>query len=188
MSPRIYARPGPVSQNGWGVLSTTSTLLRPWTIGPVTLTGRTGAAGFVLGHYALWYHEEIERLWPHDMPDHDDHWHGMRQIGGTNVWSNHASATAIDLNAARHPQGTEPEQTFTSVQCRRIRTKMDDKYPVLKWGGDFNTTPDPMHVEIRDLDEASKAEVRELALQLVPTPIGKRLIAAQAKPVKWEKW
>lgn len=178
------------SQNGWGVIaSDSSPLLRSWVIGPVTLTGRSGSPGFVLAHFALWFHEEIERLWPQDMPDHDDHWYGQRFIGGTNIPSNHWSATAIDLNALRHPQGSEPLETYTPTQVKRIRTKLNDKYsPAVKWGGDFNTTPDSMHFELQLLSVASKEVIRALALELVQTPTGKRLIKAQTTPVKWENW
>lgn len=182
------------SQNGYPIIvSTTSRHLRPWTWGGVRLTGRSGPEGFVLAHYVQWFDEDVERLWAPDMPEPgtpaDDHWYGQRFIGGTTVPSNHWSATAVDLNALRHSQGTAPEETFTATQCRRIDTKMRDKYPVLKWGGRFSTTPDSMHVELRTLGtEITRAQVRALALELVQTPVGKRLIAAQAKPVHWEKW
>lgn len=180
------------SQNGWdAITSATSPLLRLWKIGPVTLLGHSGPPGFVLGHYALWWHEQIEPLWPPAMPplpDHDDHWWSQRFIGGTQVPSNHWSATAVDLNALQHPQGTEPEDTFTLTACRRIRTKISGKYPVLKWGGDFRTTKDPMHTELLSVEEASKTEVRGLALELVETPLGRRLIKAQSSPVPYREW
>lgn len=179
-----------VSQNGWGVISSsTSNVLRPWRIGPVTFTGRTGAAGFMLAHFTQWFHEEIEPLWPDDMQDNDDHWWGLRQISGTSVWSNHASATAVDLNARRHPQGTEPEQTFTSTECVRIRKKMTEKYEgALKWGGDFRTTPDPMHIELQEKSDFPAPVIRSIALDLVSTPVGKRLIASQSKSVNPDNW
>jgi len=179
-----------LSQNKWGCITNAdSNMLRWWTIGPVQLQLRTGPAGFVLAHQALWFHEEIERLWPQMMPDHDDHGWGQRYIGSTNVPSNHWSATAMDLNARLHPQGQEPEDAFTSKQVKWIRTRMETKYDgIMKWGGDFTTTPDPMHYELRDKTDYPASKVREVALECVQTPVGKRLIKQQSKPVLWEKW
>lgn len=181
------------SQNGWATLTPDSNQLRIITIGPKDFTGHTGPAGFVLGHWALWSHEEIEPI-DVNATAADDHWYGQRLIGGTTIPSNHWSATAIDLNAALHPQGVKAEDTFTPAQCRRIRARFTRRYPVLRWGGDFGTRPgstakpDAMHTELRPLAEASKADVRTLALELVHTPLGKRLQAMQDKPFKWENW
>jgi hypothetical protein len=148
----------------------------------------------VLAHVAQWFHEEIERLTGHDNPD-DDHWYGVRDIGGTGIPSNHQSATAIDLNAARHPQGTPVLATFTPLQAKRITTRLHDKYlDTIVWGGTWPSNPqstaktDSMHFELADLSDATKADITRLAIRLVPTPMGKRLIEAQEKPVHWEKW
>ena len=177
------------SDNGWVCLSADSSLLRVWQVGPVSLTLRSGPAGFVLAHYATNWHEKVEPLQIRDMPDHDDHGHGVRYIGGgtSGVPSNHWSATAIDLNARRHPQGTAPLETFTLSQVRMIRRWVSEKYPGLVWGGDWNAV-DSMHTEFDDIKRFTKDDVRDLALQLVHTPLGQRVIAAQAKPVHWEKW
>lgn len=59
--------------------------------------------------------------------------------------SNHASGTAIDLNAPDHPLG-EPG-TFTDEQVARIRALLDELAPVVAWGGDFDR-PDEMHFEV----------------------------------------
>lgn len=179
------------SQNGWGCITTAnSKLLRPYKIGPVELVLRTGPAGFILAHNALWFHEEIERLWPDAMPDHDDHGWGQRYIGSTRTPSNHWSATATDLNARLHPQGPEPEVSFTAGQCRRIRKRVAENYGgTLLWGGDFRSTSDAMHWELTDrASYSTPAKVRAVALDLVDTAVGRRLIKAQSVPVQWRSW
>lgn len=174
------------SDNGWSTLGTGSSLLRSWVVGPITFIGRAGPAGFVLTHLAQWFHEEIERLDQRDMP-FDDHMYGARFIGNTGVPSNHWSATAVDLNALRHPQGTGELATFTPTQVKRIRTKLGDKYAGVIWGGDWNAV-DSMHFELDDISKFTKDAVHDLAVDLVHTPIGKRVIAAQAVPVRWQSW
>lgn len=179
-----------LSQNKWAcITSDTSRLLRSWEVGPVALPLRVGPAGFLLAHCAWWFHEEIEELWPEHMPDFDDHGWGQRFIGGTNVPSNHWSATAMDLNARLHPQGQKPESTFDTKQCKWIRSRMENRYDnVLKWGGDFRSTPDSMHFELQDKNDFPASLVRTVALECVATPVGRRLIEAQPKPVLWENW
>lgn len=178
-----------ISANGWRTItSAESESLRLWQVGTVLLTLRSGPAGFVLAHFGQWWHEEIERLDQRDMPD-DDHGWGQRFIGNTGIPSNHWSATAVDLNALRHPQHMPTLETFTATQARRIRTKLVDKYPGLVWGGDWSPeNVDSMHIEFDLLSRFTRTDVRDLALALVPTPVGKRVIAAQPKPVTWENW
>ncbi len=72
----------------------------------------------------------------------------------------HASGTAIDYNATRHPNGRRG--TFTSAQVRAIREIQGELGGVIKWGGDFGGTPDEMHFEIN----ASAAKVAEVARRL----------------------
>lgn len=177
-----------VSDNGWRCLDSASPSLRLWVVGPITLKFRTGPAGFVLAHYSWNWHEKVEPLNQRDMP-FDDHGHGERFIGGgtSGVPSNHWSATAVDLNALRHPQGDNPEMSFTSSQMRTIRRFATEKYPGLVWGGDWNAV-DSMHTEFDEISRFTKDDVRDLALQLVHTPLGQRVIAAQPQPVTWQKW
>lgn len=178
-----------LSDNGWVCLATGSPSLRLWRVGPIELMLRSGPAGFVFAHYATNWHEKVEPLQVRDTPDFDDHGHGTRFIGGgtSGVPSNHWSATAIDLNAKRHPQGVATFDTFTAVQARTIRRWVDEKYPGLVWGGDWNAV-DSMHTEFDDISRFTKNDVTAFALTLVNTPLGKRVIAAQPDPVTWQKW
>lgn len=139
------------SQNGYPVLYSNRTTgdlprLRKWMI-PGTgrhLYARDGSTGFLLAHCALWFHQRIERL---DNTTWDEWGWAVRPVRGqTSGYSNHASGTAIDLNATRHPIGVSIRSTFTDVQISRIRTRMR-YYGVVEWGGNWSR-PDGMHFEI----------------------------------------
>lgn len=74
--------------------------------------------------------------------------------------SNHASATAIDLNALQHVRGDR--NTFNVVKLAALRKILHD-LPVIRWGGDYIHAPkDEMHYEIN----ASRADVHALADKL----------------------
>src|SRR5512133_2973321 len=112
------------SQNGWPVLA--SSQLRHWAIPDTALVLplAPGPAGFVLAHLALWFHERIEPL---DGPQRDDWGWAFRMVRGSSTSvSNHASGTAIDLNAQSHPLGRR--NTFNSVQARALRARLVGRY------------------------------------------------------------
>jgi hypothetical protein len=96
------------------------------------------------------FHEEVE---PITGGIRDDWGWAYRPIRGrTTGFSNHASATAIDLNATKHPRGAEG--TFTAAEKRAVRRILADLVDertgesVVRWGEDFSTTVDGMHFEI----------------------------------------
>lgn len=133
------------SQNGWPVLQTGDTF--QWII-PGTgrwLRLHPAYAGFLLVHLALWYHETIEPL---DPAPWDDWGYALRPIRGqTEGYSNHASGTAMDLNATKHPLGVR--NTHTKDQQAHIRARLRGRYGgVIRWGGDYVTRADEMHFEI----------------------------------------
>jgi len=74
-----------------------------------------------------------------------------RKIGHSDVWSEHAAGMACDQNAAQHVQGHELPDGYTDVQVRLIRWALKNTAAgrAIHWGADFNTTPDPMHYEVR---------------------------------------
>jgi hypothetical protein len=91
----------------------------------------------------------------------------------------HSSATAIDLNAPRHPNGKRG--TFTKAQVAEIRRILAEVGNVVRWGGDFAGTPDEMHFEI----VASPATVGMVAGRLNPKgPAGSPAPASPAPPVQ----
>lgn len=160
------------SQNGWGILKEDSKYLYDWVVpthdGNVILPLRRGPAGFVLCHYALWHSERVEPVFGQG----DDFGYAARPIAGTTTPSNHWSATAEDLNASKHPSGVPG--TFTVGQRVQIRTRLEVAYPALKWGGDFTTTVDEMHFELK----TDRAGAQDNAEALMDTSRGRRLLEA----------
>lgn len=158
-----------VSVNGWPVLDARDTFL--W---QVPGTGRhlrlaPGPPGFLLTHLALWFHERIEPL---NVPPWDDWAHAVRPIrGGGSVMSNHASGTAVDLNAQLHPMGSR--NTFAARDTSRIRARLRGVYGgAIRWGGDWATRPDEMHFEL----DSQKSLVLEVADRLRNSPRGRRVL------------
>lgn len=165
------------SQNGYPVVGSGTTgampRLRKWVV-PGTgrhLLLRDGSAGFLLVHYAMWYHSRVEKL---DAGVWDDWGWASRPIRGSATISNHASGTAMDLNATRHPLGVSPSDTFTSAQIRRIRRRLRVRFGagVIRWGGDYLRRPDGMHYEV----VAPLARCERLARRLMRYGRGKRIL------------
>ena len=91
--------------------------------------------------FARDFHKQVERINEGQL---DDWGYAYRDIRGATTLSNHASGTAIDLNATQHPLGAEG--TFTDEQARTIR-RLCRKYG-LRWGGDYRNRKDEMHFEV----------------------------------------
>jgi hypothetical protein len=86
-----------------------------------------------------------ELIEPLDGGQLDDWGYAFRMVrGSTDRLSNHASATAIDLNATKHPLGKIG--TFPAEKVPMIRA-LAKKYGLF-WGGDYKNRPDEMHFEI----------------------------------------
>ena len=146
--------PDGATQNGWEAISDSGDprlVSFPWVTGQV----RDGDVAVVLAHFAERFDAEVEPI------DVASSWGwAYRPVRGHDEGlSNHASGTAIDLNATVHPLGSSG--TFTDEQVARLRTLLDEVAPVLAWGGDFDR-PDEMHVEIVGTPD----EVAEVAARL----------------------
>jgi hypothetical protein len=168
------------SQNGWPVLAAQP---RTWKVPgvPRHLVLEPGPAGFLLTHLALWFHERIERL---DLGPWDEWGYANRSIRGASTISNHASGTAIDLNATRHPMGAETDATFTWPQIALIRQRLQHGYrDVIRWGGDYEKRPDAQHFEVN----ADRSTVRALAHDLADSPRGKRILRLNPTDRPWAK-
>lgn len=168
------------SQNGWAVLPDGSAYLYQWVIpteaGTVTFPLRRGPAGFVLTHWALWFSENIEPL----VGAGDDFGWALRRIAGSDVYSNHASGTAEDLNASQHPSGVKG--SFTEDQVQRMNNRLNVNYDgVIRWGGNYLTSTDEMHFEIN----VDRPHTRLLASSLLETGRGKRLTKANPSQVQY---
>ena len=163
------------SQNGWPVLSASDRRMRKWQIPGANrhLMLRDGSAGFLLVHNAVWFDEHIERL---DLGTWDEWGWANRDVRGMHgVVSNHASGTASDLNATRHPRGVAIHKTFTEAQINAIHRRLKLYRGCLRWGGDYqHSEPDGMHFEI----DAALNVVEASAKRLLGTPVGKRVLDA----------
>lgn len=167
------------SQNGFPALSPGSRFLHLWQIPEADrhFLLRNGSAGYILAHWALYFHEKVEPL---DTGVWDDWGFAFRPIrGGSTTLSNHASGTAEDLNATQHVLGKRGTFRNRTVRGRAaqivIRARMRWLYRgCIRWGGDYKNRADEMHFEInRDIRACER-----VAKRLLRTPRGKRVIAA----------
>lgn len=161
------------SQNGWPALDPESALLHTWVIparnGAFKLRLRNGSAGFILAHFALWFAENIQPV----AKVADDWGFASRPIRGTTTTiSNHASGTAIDLNATAHQLARTG--TFTNTQVRAIHKRLLGLRGVIRWGGDYVNRKDEMHFEV--VQNLAYTEAR--AKRLMLTPRGLRILHA----------
>lgn len=163
------------SQNGY--IANDETLLGTFTVpgSKVRLRLRRGPVAEVLLYLAARFDDEVEDIdtagsfitdakpsIPGGEPSRvDDDWStAFRNIrDSTAVLSNHASGTAIDLNATQHPRGVRG--TYTKEQIKRVRailsTLVDPltKRSVVRWGEDYQSAPtDGMHFEINAGEQA----------------------------------
>lgn len=168
------------SVNGYPVLSTNRTTgstprLRKWVVPGANrhLFVRDGSTGFLLIHFALWWHEVIGRLDAKGAPWDEWGWAVRPVRGKTSGYSNHASGTAIDLDATRHPIGVSTSRTFSPLQKTRIRARIRFYRGCLTWGGDWRR-PDGMHAEV----SAGMRSCEKRARALCKSKRGKRILAA----------
>lgn len=170
------------SQNGYPVLESHETFR--WDL-PLRdgakrhLVLKPGDAGFVLACFAVWYHEKVEKInegiW--------DEWGwASRPIRGSSVISNHASGTAIDLNATKHPLGVRGTLKFwlskgtrKELAEQRINRVLDGIYMNSVRGGySYTTRVDAMHYEINK----PFTVVSVVAARLRKTTRGQRVLKA----------
>jgi len=150
------------SQNGWPSGSRQGLGVKNYLVpGSNTYFACAPLAAPVLIAFAAEFHANIE---PIDKGTWDDWgWSAGDNRGIAASQSNHASGTAIDINAVQHP--FSKIGTFNPVKAVKIRL-LAKKYG-LRWGGDYTHTKDEMHFEIVESVQAVKA--RTLAMKL-PTP------------------
>lgn len=131
-----------VSQNGW--TANDVSLTQNYTIGNGRqIRLRKGDAGFLLKHFADWFDAKVEDI---DQGILDDWGYAEREIRDGTALSNHASGTAMDLNATKHPLGARG--TFPAAKADGIRQRLKLYDGVIRWGGDYVNRADEMHFEI----------------------------------------
>lgn len=138
------------SQNGWTVHTSSSGLVPlAWVTGRVD----PDPVHDVFAYFCDRFNREVEKI----RPDWSWGWAYRPIRGSSSGYSNHASATAIDLNAPAHPLGVRG--TFSPKQKAAIHKILDDLQGVIRAGLDYSGRADEMHFEVN----ASRASVERVA-------------------------
>lgn len=157
-----------LSQNGWSAFTSTAGYAsrRQVPDTDVWLTVRNGTAGDLLLWVAQQFDQRVESI-DNGRGTVDDGGWNYRPIAGSTALSNHASATAIDLNWSRHPLGAVG--TFSPAQAAEIRKIVLETGGAVRWGGDYYGRRDEMHFEINtNQDGANRAWAAIQARQQPP--------------------
>lgn len=148
------------SQNGWPVDTTGASQDRGEVAGVSFPNGvRKGDVATVLHYVARRFNAEVERLMLGSCWGWFD-----RPVRGASSISNHASGTAIDFNAPKHPLGAVG--TFSAAQRTAIAKILRDCDGVVRWGGNYSGRKDEMHFEII----GNAAQVKALANKINNPP------------------
>ena len=148
------------SQNGWVASADRNALgIRTFAVPgrpDVLVPLRADVAPLLLA-FAAWWDQNVEPL---VVPGN---WgYAYRDIRGASGLSNHASGTAIDLNAPRHPLGavgTVPAAKRAAIEAKAASLG-------LRWGGSYSGRKDEMHAEV----VVSHARAMQLVAALQATP------------------
>ena len=151
------------SQNGYR--ANDRSLIASYKVPGGKISMRKGDVATVLSYVANRFHSEVEPLkWP-------GNWgYAERKIRGGSSLSNHASGTAIDLNAPAHYLGARG--TFSAKQVRAIRRILNDCGGVVRWGGDYRGRKDEMHFEINAGTAAVARVAKAIRAGKKPGPSG----------------
>ncbi len=118
----------------------------------------TKIAGPILAAFAAEFHKLVEPL---NVGTFDDWSYAFRGVRGSEATlSNHASGTALDLNAVNHPLGKAG--TFKPKQVVIIK-QLCKKYHLV-WGGSYKGRKDEMHFEVTETPAQVKALTKSLKL------------------------
>lgn len=152
----------PYSYNGWYAS-------RDLPLRPLVVAGEAFVPGIldnddvytILQFVAQQMHERVEPIYREGWHEMDDWGYSYRETTNDDSLSCHASGTAIDYNATRHPYNVAVTANFTMAQVATIHDIIDD-LPIV-WGGDYRYSVDAMHFEImgsRDAVAAAADRIR----------------------------
>jgi len=155
---------------------------------------RSGDVHVVFQHLAEQLNARVEPVYAPGWHEADDWGYAYRANRNANNLSCHASATAIDYNATRHPNGVATAQTWTSAQIATIHQILAELDHLVRWGGDFTGTVDSMHFEVI----GTPGQIAALAARLigggvppVPAPAPAPWLAlppVRSRPVSFQRW
>ena len=149
------------SPNGWPASEDRQAIgIQSFVIpGTKTKIACSKAVALLLINFCKEFHESVE---PIDKGQLDDWGYAFRMTRSSDrVLSNHASGTAIDLNAVKHPLGKS--NTFNKDQRNTINLLIT-KYG-LNWGGNYKKRKDDMHFEIALSQYEVEQKIKELGLK-----------------------
>ncbi|CAM3275701.1 D-alanyl-D-alanine carboxypeptidase-like protein [Williamsia muralis] len=134
------------TMNGHPVIPLESTI--QWNVEGTNFWTAPGDATTILQDFVSWFSLNIESLNEGGFDEWS--WAEPELVGPTYAsYSNHGSATAVDVNAQKHPQGERG--TFSDAQTSAIRAKVAQAGGRLVWGGDWADLPDETHFELAPL-------------------------------------
>lgn len=149
------------SDNGWPGIADRADLVTSTVRGTRELRFLLApGASWILTEFAARFNREVEPLDGAQLDDWSYAWRPVR--GTTSLLSCHASGTAIDLNATRHPRGSRG--TYTAKDRAALLRLLDEfsdpatGKQVILWGGQFSSAsiPDEMHFQVEANDKALK--------------------------------
>lgn len=162
-----------LSENGWPCLEYGDPRIHRWGVplrgGVLYINLRQGSVGFVLCLAIMLWDKWIEPVYGKVL---DDWGHAVRPVRGGTTPSNHYSATAVDLNAMRHPLGRVGTVVKAALWRTLLRTRLAG---IVKWGGDYLGRKDEMHNEARP--GVPLAAFEKLAKRRLNSKMGQALIA-----------
>lgn len=162
------------SQNGWPVHSSATGLVPlRW------ITGRVDPDPVeeVFAYFCERFNAEVEKI----NPAWSWGWAYRPIRGSSSGYSNHASATAVDVNAPAHPLGRSG--TFSPNQAKAIRRILSDLGGCLRWGGDYSGRKDEMHVEVNTSRARLEAVARQIRNGTLPRATGTPTYKIRLQPV-----
>lgn len=103
----------------------------------------------------------------------------VKEIKGSDEISNHASATAWDINARKYPLGAEPYDVMSPAKIAACRAIIRAAGGVLRWGGDYTGRKDVMHWEVVGTPAEATAFARKIRNEeaLMDNPWDDKVIA-----------
>lgn len=149
------------SQNGWVASANRGAIKIKNYIIPGTTRNMTCAEAVapIFMAFLAEFHKSIE---PIDEGIFDDYGYATpKLIPGSDVYSNHSSGTACDINSSRHPWHRRTYKPFKKRKIRKLAAKFG-----LRWGGDYKNSVDEMHFEVVETPAQVKARIIKMKLPI----------------------
>ena len=141
------------SQNGWSVYTSPPDATIP---GRITGRVRPGDVDTIFTYLCDRLDAEVENI----RPEWSWGWAFRAVRGQSSGFSNHASGTAIDVNAPAHPLGVTG--TWSLTERDKVHQILRDLEGIVRWGEDYTSRKDGMHFEIN----TSAARAAEVAAKI----------------------